>query len=113
MEDFDPDTWVVRCGLIDKNSWNQYVASYYWSFQTLTTVGYGDIPPKTLLERIFANIWMVIGVGFYSFTIGNLSTILANIDRKGAILKVSLGIKGKSNSFFRRKLQRLIILRSK
>ena len=88
MADFDPDTWVVRCGLLNKSSWDQYVASYYWAFQTLTTVGFGDIAPKTFFERIIAIVWMVVGVGFYSFTIGNLSTILANIDRKSAILKV-------------------------
>jgi hypothetical protein len=54
----------------------------------LTTVGFGDIPPKTFLERIVSIAWMIIGVGFYSFTIGNLSTILANIDKKSAVLKV-------------------------
>jgi len=119
VEDFDPDTWVVRCGLIDKDSWDQYVASYYWSFQTLTTVGYGDIPPKTLLERIFANIWMVIGVGFYSFTIGNLSTILANIDRKSAILKTKItafnnfALKVKLPEFLRQKIQRFFELNHK
>ena len=79
---------MTRCELLDKEPFEQYLASYYWSFQALTTVGYGDIPPKTLLERTFANVWMILGVGFYSFAIGNLSTILANINRKESVLKV-------------------------
>lgn len=54
----------------------------------MTTVGYGDIAPLTTAERIIAIIWMMVGVGFYSFTIGNLSTILAHIDRRSSALKV-------------------------
>lgn len=34
----------------------QYVASMYWAFTTLTTVGYGDISAKTVAERIYAII---------------------------------------------------------
>jgi hypothetical protein len=33
---------------------------------------------------------MIFGVGFYSFTIGNLSSVLATIDNKSAILKQKL-----------------------
>jgi hypothetical protein len=52
----------------------------YWAFSTLTTVGFGDISAKTIPEKIIAIIWMIFGVGFYSFTIGNLSKIIASID---------------------------------
>jgi len=54
-------------------------------FQTLTTVGYG-IPSVTLAERCIALLWMFFGVGFYSFTIGNLATIISNIDIKASHL---------------------------
>lgn len=112
LQDFDPDTWVVRTGLQDAGAWDQYIASYYWAFQTLTTVGFGDIPPKTFLERIVSISWMIVGVGFYSFTIGNLSTILANMDKKSAVLKNKLtafnnfAIKVKMPEFLRQKVQR-------
>lgn len=33
---------------------------------------------------------MVFGVGFYSFTIGNLSSVLASMDTKSALLKQRL-----------------------
>jgi hypothetical protein len=45
--------------------------------QTVTVVGYGDIPPRTGTEYSFVVLWMLIGTGFYSFTIGNISAILA------------------------------------
>jgi hypothetical protein len=39
----------------------QYLASIYWVFQTLTTVGYGDMPAISTCEQIFAVIIMVLG----------------------------------------------------
>jgi CRP-like cAMP-binding protein len=50
-------------------------------------VGYGDISVLTNTELILSVIWMIFGVGFYSFTIGNLSSVLASMDNKSAILK--------------------------
>ena len=58
----------------------QYIQSFYWSFQTLATVGFGDISAKTKNERIFASIWMIFGIGFYSYTIGNMTNLIASMD---------------------------------
>jgi voltage-gated potassium channel len=37
--------------------------SFYVTVQTLTTVGYGDLPPRTFAGRGFAIVIMLIGVG--------------------------------------------------
>jgi voltage-gated potassium channel len=37
--------------------------SFYVTVQTLTTVGYGDLPPRTMAGRAFAIAVMMIGVG--------------------------------------------------
>src|SRR5262245_29364488 len=37
--------------------------SLYATVQTLTTVGYGDMPPHTAQGRLFAIVVMLIGVG--------------------------------------------------
>jgi voltage-gated potassium channel len=39
------------------------VDSFYVTVQTLTTVGYGDLPPRTMAGRGFAIMVMLIGVG--------------------------------------------------
>lgn len=87
IDGFTPDTWVVRTGIIDESHFSQYLYSVYWAFQTLTTVGYGDISAVTTVEMILALSWMIFGVSFYSFTIGNLSSIIASIDEKNAVLQ--------------------------
>jgi hypothetical protein len=77
FNDFVPDCWIVVHGLIDDDNVTQYISAMYWAFQTLTTVGYGDMQGKTVEERIFSILWILFGVAFYSFTIGNLQSIIS------------------------------------
>lgn len=83
---------MVFAGLSDEVNSYQYLVSVYWALQTLTTVGYGDITPRSVYERILGLIWMIIGVGFYSFTIGNLASIFNSIDVKAAHLQQKLAV---------------------
>jgi len=51
--------------------WN----AFWWSFVTITTVGYGDYFPVTVVGRIGAMFVMVMGIGI----IGALASIMASI----------------------------------
>jgi hypothetical protein len=73
LDSFNPNTWVIRKNYMDDPHSLQYLASIYWALQTLTTVGFGDVYAETVPEKILAIVWMLSGIGFYSFTIGNLS----------------------------------------
>ncbi len=73
FNDFNPDCWVVKFGYQDKDAGMQYLAAIYWALQTLTTVGFGDIVSVSTAEKVITIFWMIFGIGFYSFTIGNLS----------------------------------------
>jgi len=84
------NTWVVVHDLRDADPFLQYLNALYWAFQVLTTVGFGDISLLTRLEKLFSIFWMVFGVGFYSFTIGNLSSIMSSLDVREARLKAKL-----------------------
>ncbi len=50
--------------------WN-WVDSIYFTSATLTTVGYGDIVPKTTFGRLFTIIfmWSGVSIGFYTLTL--------------------------------------------
>jgi hypothetical protein len=43
INDFSPNTWVVRNNYIDEPDERKYLASIYWAVSTVLTVGYGDI----------------------------------------------------------------------
>jgi voltage-gated potassium channel len=50
----------------------------WWSFVTVTTVGYGDVSPTTGIGRVFASILMLIGIGFIGMLTGTISTFFIN-----------------------------------
>jgi len=49
-------------------------ASLWWAVVTLTTTGYGDVVPQTVLGRVIAGMVMICGIGVFAFMAG----ILAN-----------------------------------
>lgn len=80
----DPNNWVNQYNFQDSDNISIYVASFYWITQTVVTVGYGDIAAVNSLERAIACVYMFVGVFFYSFTIGSLSSLLSSMDSKNA-----------------------------
>lgn len=60
----------------------EYVRALYWCTTTVTTIGYGDICPdkERINEMVYTMIIQVLGAGAYGYIIGNIATLLANID---------------------------------
>ncbi len=51
----------------------------WWSIATLTTVGYGDVYPVTVLGRLFASITAVIGIGLIALPAGIVAAAFAEV----------------------------------
>jgi hypothetical protein len=58
----------------------EYVKALYWSFATLTTVGYGDIVAKTAPQMLFASMVQIAGVGVFGFILSNVASLLSRLD---------------------------------
>lgn len=50
--------------------------SMYWAVVTMTTVGYGDIAPRTAIGQFFAAILMILGYGILAVPTGIVSAEL-------------------------------------
>lgn len=66
----------------EANGFTSIPRSIYWAIVTLTTVGYGDLSPKTSLGQILASIVMVIGYGIIAVPTGIVSVELAHAVRE-------------------------------
>ena len=55
---------------------NNFSDALWWSISTVTTVGYGDIVPSSIMGRIIGMILMVIGIGIMAALISQISATL-------------------------------------
>ena len=51
-------------------------SGFWWSFVTMTTVGYGDVLPSTKPARIFSVVWVLFGTVFCAMLTGSMTTVL-------------------------------------
>lgn len=58
--------------------------SMYWAVVTMTTVGYGDIAPQTVLGQLLASAVMIIGYGIIAVPTGIVSVEMAEAYRQTA-----------------------------
>ena len=73
----NPVTWVVAAKITDSSTFDKYVTSLYWAFTTMTTVGYGDITPFTMNEKIFAILTMILACGIFAYTVGSIGSLVS------------------------------------
>lgn len=66
----------------EANGFTSIPISIYWAIVTMTTVGYGDLSPRTSLGQIVASIVMVIGYGIIAVPTGIVSVELAHAVRE-------------------------------
>jgi voltage-gated potassium channel len=59
------------------NGFTSIPVSIYWAITTVTTVGFGDITPKTGLGRVIASLMMLIGWGILAVPTGIVTAEMA------------------------------------
>jgi hypothetical protein len=49
---------------------------------TISTIGYGDVPPQNDGERVFTIVGMAVGASTYAFVVGSVVSILASLSER-------------------------------
>jgi hypothetical protein len=52
------------------------IMSLYYAFTTLSTVGFGDLAPRSNIERMVCSFILMFGVSIFSYFMGNFIEIL-------------------------------------
>jgi voltage-gated potassium channel len=61
----------------EENGFTDIPTSIYWAIVTLTTVGYGDLSPKTALGKTLASVVMIVGYGIIAVPTGIVTAEIA------------------------------------
>ena len=59
--------YIIEAG---ENGFDSIPRSIYWAIVTMTTVGYGDISPHTILGQTLASFIMILGYGIIAVPTG-------------------------------------------
>ena len=99
MADYTEGGWVCREGYLDigdDSNGQRYIASLYWAFSTLTTVGYGDISAVTVGEQLYSMLMMLLGVSWYAYVVGSMSTIMTSFDRQNKMVREKVRVRARA-----------------
>mgnify|MGYP001557139971 CR=1 FL=1 len=63
----------------------------WWAISTLTTVGYGDAVPVTLVGRLVAGATMIVGLGLFALPVGIIATgFVQEIHRRDFVITFTM-----------------------
>ncbi|MCD4651902.1 MAG: ion transporter, partial [Candidatus Cloacimonetes bacterium] len=66
------------------NQYNSFIDALWWAIVTITTVGYGDIVPKTTVGRIVGIGLIFVGFTLFSLFTGLIASLMVEDKLKGA-----------------------------
>ena len=61
-------------GDVQPDAFGNIPIAMWWSLATLTTVGYGDVVPITIIGKIFGGVVMIFGLAMYALPIGIIAS---------------------------------------
>jgi voltage-gated potassium channel len=68
-----------------RNGFTSIPRSIYWAIVTLTTVGYGDISPKTAAGQFMASLVMILGYAIIAVPTGIITVAMSRVKLKEKI----------------------------
>lgn len=88
---------ILNCEVAPHSNIKTASDAFWWSFVTITTVGYGDFYPTTSLGRIIASVLIMAGVGLFGTFTAYVASFFMQYEEgpDDQILKELKAIRGK------------------
>ncbi|CAK89471.1 unnamed protein product (macronuclear) [Paramecium tetraurelia] len=83
-------TWLIKEQLYNSMWVDRYVVSFYWSIVTMTTIGYGDIIPVNLTERLFCIIMTLISTATFAYSVNSIGQIFQDMSKQSVQFKTNM-----------------------
>lgn len=83
-------SWIYDNGFAGSPIHSVYIFAFYWIFEVITTVGYGDYSGKTSSEYVFSIILEFLGLTFFSFLMGSINDIFDTADNFDDLIEEKL-----------------------
>jgi CRP-like cAMP-binding protein len=72
--------WFDKLELRHASLANRYITTLYWTFTTLSTVGYGDITPVDTAGQVISTMIMILGGTVFGYIVANVSGLMSSLD---------------------------------
>jgi len=70
------DTWISQTNMLYGSIAERYVFAFYWSTATMLTVGYGDVVPISIAERVYSIAAMVMACVVFGYSLNTVADII-------------------------------------
>jgi hyperpolarization activated cyclic nucleotide-gated potassium channel 2 len=82
----NPESWLQTMPYPVSNS-EVYVTALYFTFTTMTTVGYGDILPNSTSSRMYVTFTMILSCGIFAYTLGSIGSLVAKQNAEATVYR--------------------------
>lgn len=69
-------SWIAHYQIDDSNWRIKYIYSFYYSAITTLTIGYGDITPQTIPEKIYTIFLALLVCGVLGYSVSTVGEII-------------------------------------
>ena len=94
LGDLSPNTMIYQMAtkseeILESNT-EFYITSLYWAFVTMASIGFGDISPQSINERIFGVVAMLTTSAIFGVIIGNIGSLTERYNIKETVRRDAL-----------------------